>query len=210
MSALLAELRGIRRVLLTLAILFFSIMLLEVDLGHRPALAGNEAWLAIIPVLWLPVTLMALMALQVKPARATAFIALFVTAIAAVIGAAGSGLHMMAAGVDFAHLARIFSSAVWGGPVSPNWPVAITVAAVLGFAGALGALGAERSEQGLPRGLAGAASGIAYLLILAAIVCAALPALSMVSSACLAAAALLLLAVLIALLAGAAMQRSLP
>jgi len=210
MGALLAELHGIRQALLTLAILFFCIMLLEVDLGHAPALAGNEAWLAVIPVVWLPVTLAALMAVQVRPAPATAFVALAVTAVAAVIGAAGSGLHMMAAGVDFGHLARVFSSAVWGGPVSPNWPVAIAVAAVLGFAGAAGALTAEPGEPGLPRGLAGAASAIAYLLILAAIVCAAAPRLAMVSSACLAAAALLLLAVLIAMLAGAALQRSLP
>ena len=39
LETLFGELRGIRRALLTLAMLFFVIMLLEVDLGHRPVLA---------------------------------------------------------------------------------------------------------------------------------------------------------------------------
>ncbi len=38
---LLEQLRRLRGVLLTLAILFFIIMLLEVDLGHRPRCAAG-------------------------------------------------------------------------------------------------------------------------------------------------------------------------
>ena len=41
LASLLAELRGMRRALLTLAILFLIIVLLEVDLGHRPAIAQH-------------------------------------------------------------------------------------------------------------------------------------------------------------------------
>ena len=69
MEPYLTELRGVRRALLTLAILFFVIMLLEVDLGHRPALASGEAWLALVPVVWLPIALVALMAVQIAPSH---------------------------------------------------------------------------------------------------------------------------------------------
>jgi hypothetical protein len=205
MGPLLAELRGTRRALLTLSILFFVIMLLEVDLGHRPALAGGEAWLALVPVVWLPLALIALIAVQMAPSTVTMIVALMVTAVAAGVGMIGSGLHMMAAGVDFAHLSRLFSSATWGGPVSPNWPVAITVASVLGF---IAAIGASRDGETLPRDASGLAAGLAYVLIVAGIACAAVPSLVTVSATCLIVAALLLLAALIAMLANAATERS--
>lgn len=202
----LTELRAIRRALMTLAILFFTVMLLEVDLGHAPALTRHSL-LALIPVFWLPITLFALMAVQIKPSLLTMSVALLVTAIAAAVGMIGSGLHMQAAGVDLAHLSRVFSSGVWGGHELPNWPVAITLAAVFGFAGAVNA---RHDKESLPTDFAGAATAVAYLLIVAGIVCAAMPSLTMVASACLALAALLLLAVLVAQLAGAGMQRSVP
>lgn len=78
---------------------------------------------------------------------------------------------------------------------------------MFGFAGAVNA---HHDNESLPTDLAGAATAIAYLLIVAGIVCAAVPSLTMVGSACLALAALLLLAVLAAQLAGAGMQRSVP
>ena len=201
----LAELRGMRRALLTLSTLFFVIMLLEVDLGHRPALAGGESWLALVPVVWLPFGLLALMAVQIAPSTFTMFAALLIMAVAAAIGMIGSGLHMMAAGVDFGHLTRLFSSAVWGGPVSPNWPVAITLASVLGF---IAAIGADRDGETLPRDAGGAMTGVAFVLIVIGIVIAAFPMLVMVSAVSLITAALLLLAALIAVLAGAATERS--
>ncbi len=200
----LTELRGIRRALMTLAILFFTVMLLEVDLGHAPALARHSI-AALIPVFWLPITLFALMAVQIKSSLLTMGVAMLVTAVAAAVGMIGSGLHMQAAGVDLAHLSRIFSSAVWGGHESPNWPVAITLAAVFGFAAAVNA---HHDNESLPHGLSGAATATAYLLIVAGIVLVVVPGLTMIASTCLALAALLLLAVLVAQLAGAAMQRS--
>ncbi len=202
----LAELRGIRRALMTLAILFFTVMLLEVDLGHAPALARHSL-AALIPVFWLPITLFALMAVQIKPSLLTMSVAMLVTAVAAAVGMIGSGLHMQAAGVDLEHLSRIFSSTIWGGHESPNWPVAITLAAVFGFAASVNA---HRDRQSLPSDLAGAATAVAYLLIVAGIVCAAVPGLTMVVAGCLALAALMLLAVLVATLAGAGMERSVP
>ena len=205
MQSWLSDLRGLRRVLLTLAILFFTIMLLEVDLGHRPALARQESWLALVPVVWLPISLVALMTVQIAPSLATALLAMTVMAVTATIGMAGSGLHMMAAGVDLEHLSRAFSSTVWGGHESPNWPVAITLAAVLGF---IASIGARRSDEGLPCDFAGMASAIGYALIVAGIAFSALPSLVMISAACLLSAALLMLAVLIAMLTNAATQRS--
>jgi hypothetical protein len=200
----LADLRGVRRVLLTLAILLFTIMLLEVDLGHRPALARQDGLLVLVPVVWLPFSLVALMAVQIVPSRFTSLIAVAVMAVSAAVGMVGSGLHMMAAGVDFEHLSRVFSSAVWGGHESPNWPIAITVAAVLGLIGAVNA----RRDEALVCDITSIAALIAYALIVAGIAFSVVPSLVMISAVCLLCAALLLLAVLIGMLAGAATQRS--
>src|SRR5665647_81208 len=103
-----------------LAILFFVIMLLEVDLGHRPALAAGDAWLALVPVVWLPVALLALMTVQIAPSMFTMLAALLAMAVTDAVGIIGAGLHMMAAGVDLEHLGRLFSGTVWGGSVCPN------------------------------------------------------------------------------------------
>lgn len=206
LSQLHVQLQSIRRALLTLAILFLTVMLLEVDLGHAPALA-HHSLTALIPVVWLPVTLAALMVVDIKPSTPAVIAALVVNVIAAGVGMIGSGLHMQAAGVDLAHLDRVFSSSVWGGRESPNWPVAITLAAVFGMAGTLGAF---RSDERLPRDLSGVAAAAAYLLIVAGVACTAVPGLTMAATSCLAAAALLLLAVLIAVLTGTAMERSVP
>ena len=207
MERFLAELRVIRPPLLTLAVLFFVIMLVEIDLGHRPALARGDAWLALVPVVWLPVSLIALIAVQWAPSTATMLAALAVMAVSAAVGMVGSGLHMMAAGVDLTHLSRIFSSAVWGGPVSPNWPVAITVAAVLGFIAALGAAG-ERPAQS--DDALGAVTVVADVLIAIGIALSPWPDLVAFSAASLVGAALLLLAALVGMLARARFERSVP
>lgn len=207
MDTLFGELRGIRRALLTLALLFFVIMVLEVNLGHRPTLAGQESWLALVPVLWLPIGLLALMAVQIAPSLATALFAQAVMAIAVAVGIVGSGLHMMASGVDLEHLSRVFSANVWGGPACPNWPVAISLASALGFIAATGAL---RDRETLPYDIGGVAIRLAYVLIVAGCGFAALPSMVQVSAVCLVTAALLLLAALIGMLVTARMERSMP
>ena len=204
LTSVLAELRGMRRALLTLSILFFTIMLLEVDLGHRPALAAQEAWLALVPVIWLPISLLALIAVQLVPTTFTAIFAQIVMAAAAAVGMIGSGLHMMASGVSLENLSRMFSSEVWGGPASPNWPVAIAVAAVLGL---VASFGADRDREAAARDV-GVTAAIAYILIVVAIGFSAAPSAVMVSASCLVLAALLLLATLIGMLTTAATQRS--
>src|SRR5665647_1432656 len=161
-----ADLRGIRRLLLNLAILFFTVMLLEIDLGHRPALATQDAWLALLPVVWLPISLLVLMALQLAPSTFTTIATQIIMAVSAAVGMLGCGLHMMAIGVDLEHLDRVFSSTVWGGPASPNWPAGVTVAALLGF---IAAFGANRDGETLPRDVSGAAAAAAYVLIVVGI-----------------------------------------
>lgn len=207
MLPLPGELRGVRPALLTLATLLFTIMLLEVDLGHRPVLASQESWLALAPVVWLPASLLVLMAVQVAPSTFTVITAQIVMAIAAAVGMVGSGLHMMASGVSLDNLSRAFSSAVWGGPASPNWPVAITIASLLGF---IASFGANRDGETLPRDLGGLATAVAYALIIVGIGFAAVPSMVMVSATSLLVAALLLLASLIGLLATVATERSVP
>jgi hypothetical protein len=204
---LLAQLRALRGALLTLAILFFIVMLLEVDVGHHPVLLRHDSWLALVPVVWLPVSLLTLMAVQVSPSKFTAYVAMAVMLVSAAVGMVGSGLHMMAGGVDFSHLHRIFSSAVWGGHQSPNWPIAITVASVLGF---VAAIDAGRDRPGLPKGALGVASVIAFILIVLGCALAALPDLVTLSAVSLAVAALLLLAVLLGALAKAMTERTVP
>ncbi len=205
MWSLFAELGGMRRALATVAMLFFVIILLEVDLGHRAAIERHEDWAVLVPVVWVPISLFALMALQIAPSLLSAVLVAITMAVSAAVGMIGSGLHMMAAGVDLAHLSRMFSPAVWGGPVSPNWPVSITVASFFGFLAALGS-----GREGFSRGLAGAATAAAYILVTLGIISAAVPSLVMVSATSLALAALLLLAVLVAMLASAGVERSAP
>jgi hypothetical protein len=207
MPDLLAELRGARRALLTLAILFFTVMLLEVYLGHRPALARHGAWLALVPVVWLPLSLLVLMAVQIKPSAFTAGVSMAVMAIAAAVGMVGSGLHMLAAGVSVDKLAAVFSSSVWGGHASPNWPVAISVAAVLGF---VASVGAGPDSDTWPKDAVTLITGVAFVLIAIGIGFAVVPELVTVSATCLGVAALLLLSALIGMLANAATERKLP
>jgi len=204
---LLGQLRALRGALMTLAILFFIIMLLEVDVGHHPALLSHDSWLALVPAVWLPVSLLTLMAVQVAPSKFTACAAMAVMLVSAAVGMVGSGLHMMAAGVDLEHLNRVFTSAVWGGHQSPNWPIAITLASVLGF---VAAIDAGRDRSGLPQGALGVASIVAFILIVLGCALAAVPDLVTLSAVSLAVAALLLLAVLLGALANAMTERTVP
>lgn len=207
LASLLAELRGMRRALLTLAILFLVIVLLEVDLGHRPAIAQHEAWLALVPSIWLPISLMALMALQLFPSLFTVIATQVTMAIAAVVAMVGSGAHMLASGATLAHPDRLFSVAVWGGPQSPIWPVGIMMAAALGL---IASFGAHRNSEPLRSDIGGVATGIAFVLILAGIGFAPVPWALMVSATSFVLGALLLLAVIVSMLASAAMERSTP
>ena len=191
--------------LLTLSILFFTIMLLEVDLGHRPALAAQEAWLALVPVVWLPISLLALMAVQVAPSTFTAIAGQIVMAVAAAVGMVGSGLHMMASGVDLRQPEPRCSRARSG---------AASIAQLAGRDHGRGRARLDRfvrrrprPAETLPRDAVGLSPAVAaFILIVVGIGFAAVPwPMVMVSATCLALAALLLLG---ASLIGMLAQRS--
>ena len=152
-------------------------------------------------------TLTLLMAVQIKPSAFTAGVSMAVMAIAAVVGMVGSGLHMFAAGVSLDNLAAVFSSNVWGGHTSPNWPVAISLAAVLGF---VASFGAGPDSDTWPRDLVTLITGAAFALIAIGIGFGVVPELVTVSATSLGVAALLLLAALIGMLANAAIERKHP
>ena len=204
MDALLAELRPIRRSLLVLTTLFFVILVVEVDLGHVPSLKSHAMSLALLPVAWLPLSLFALIVVQVRPSHLAVAAGEAAMVIAAVIGLAGALTHLFASGVALDRTDRVFSATVWGGPVSPNWPVAIAIAAILGFIGCYGAGGDDAS---LRRDPARAICWAAFALIAAGIALSVTPAMLAQSAACLVLAALLLLATLLALLAESALER---
>ncbi len=193
--------------MLLLITLFFVINLVEVMLGHQPSLAAHRLNLAFLPVFWLALSLIPLIVLQVYRAPWIVLIARAAMAIAALVGAIGVFAHMVANGVTFESPARAFSPAVWGGPESPNWPIAIIIASVIGL---LGMIGVHNGAAGPAWDAPGVLAGFAFVFILAGIALSVLPGMLALASACLVAAALLVLASLLACLAASALERKVP
>ena len=182
-----------RRTLLVLTTLFFTILLLEVQLGHEPVTAEHVPSLALLPIVWLSLSLLALIVLQLKPSAPAATVASVAMGGAAVVGILGFFAHLAANGVTLERLDRVFSGAVWGGAACPNWPIAITVAAIIGLPATSGILheDAPRSRNARDTML-----WISCALIVAGIVLSVIPA-AAASADCLVLAALLLLALIL-------------
>jgi hypothetical protein len=143
MSAL-RELRGPgRRLLLLVTTLYFAILFLEGAVGHTPIVTSNPRSLAILPAVWLPVSLLALMAALVWASRGTERCLQVAMVGAGVIGFIGVSPHLVANGVTWAQPAGLLNGSALHGEPGPTWPLAITIGAVLGFAGSVG-LGADR------------------------------------------------------------------
>jgi len=204
MNALTGELRKLRRPLLLLTTMFFTILLLEVGLGHQPALAEHASSMAILPIVWLAVSLLLLIALQLKPSVPAANAVLVAMGISAVVGIIGSGAHLVASGVTLDRLDLLFSPTVWAGPACPNWPIAITVAAVIGF---VAACGIDEQETSRIASAADYGAFVGFMLIVAGIVFAVIPGTSAASATCFAVASLLLFAVVLGLLAATTLER---
>jgi hypothetical protein len=183
-----------RRTLLELTTLFFTLLLLEVDLGHHRVIAERIPSLALLPLIWLALSLLALIALQVRPSPLAANVVDGAMALAGVIGIVGFFAHLVVSGVTMDHLDRLFSSQVWGGAACPNWPIAITVAAVIGLFAARGAGEGEKSENA---DADDKPAWIAFVLVIAGIATSMAPGALAVSSDCLVLAALLLLALVV-------------
>jgi hypothetical protein len=164
--------------------LFFVILLIEVDLGHQLALQVHDRGLALLPVIWIPIALIALMWMQLRPSPLSRAFVRCSMAIAAVVGIVGFFAHLVASGVTLTNPSRLFDGQVWSGPACPNWPIAITVAAVLGLIAGLTSAGETVDWLRVA----------AFTFVVAGIVLSLIPASSAAGSAALVAAALLLFA----------------
>lgn len=166
--AALRELRGPgRHLLLMVTTLYFAILFLESAVGHIPALTSNWRSLALLPAVWMPVSLLALMAALVTASRATERCLQGAMVVAGVIGFVGVSPHLVANGVTWAHPGGLLNGSALRGEPGPTWPLAITIGAVLGFVGSVG-LGADREftrTSATSSGLRAAA----FVLLLAAI-----------------------------------------
>ena len=204
MRALTVQLRTLRRPLLFVTTLVFSILLLEVDLGHEPTLAEHAPSLAFLPVVWLAVSLLLLIALQLKPSPVTGLAVEVAMGIAAVVGVVGSVAHLLTSGVSLDRLDLLFSPKVWAGPACPNWPIAIAVAAIIGFAAAYGV-----DEEEAHRRADGAdkSAWFAFALIVAGIGLSMVPGIGAASASCFVLASLLLFAIVLGLVASTTLER---
>jgi len=135
----LRELQGPgRHLLLMVTTLYFAILFLESAVGHIPAVTSNWRSLALLPAVWMPVSLLALMAALVRASRATELFLQVTMLVAGAIGVVGVFPHLAANGVTWARLGGLLNGSVFHGEPGPTWPLAITIGAVLGFAGSYG------------------------------------------------------------------------
>jgi hypothetical protein len=204
MRALTDRLRAVRQPLLLLTTMFFTILLLEVDLGHQPAIAEHAPSLAFLPIVWLSVSLLLLIALQLSLSVLAGVAVEVAMGIAAVVGIIGSVAHLAASGVTLDRLDLLFSPTVWAGPACPNWPIAIAVAAVLGF---VAAFGIDEEEGRQAASAVDKSASIAFVLIIAGIVLSVTPGTSAASADCFALASLLLCALMLGLLVATTLVR---
>lgn len=164
-AALSALVGRTRRQLLLLTTLYFSILFLESEVGHMPLLAGGWQSLALIPVVWLAVSLLSLMALLLWPSGATGRLAQIVMVVAGIVGIIGVFPHFAANGVTWSHLSALANGSFFHGEPGPQWPLAITIGGVLGFIGAYGV--ADDTE--FQRETSGWLKPLAFLLLLCGI-----------------------------------------
>ena len=124
-----------RRQLLLVTTLHFAILMLEAMVGHMPILASNWRRVALMPDVWMSVSLLALMAVLLKPTPLTGSFSRWVMLIAAIVGVIGVLLHLAATGVTVQKFGTSWNGIVFHGEPGPTWPLAITIGAVLGLIG---------------------------------------------------------------------------
>ena len=139
MISLLERLNGeARRQLLLVATLYFGILFLESSVGHIPVLSAGWMNPALLPVIVLPLSLLALMAAFIKPSVATERILQIAMILALIVGVIGVFPHLAANGVTLQKLGPVFNGSVFHGDPGPTWPLAICFGALLGLAGSFG------------------------------------------------------------------------
>jgi hypothetical protein len=142
-AAALESLHGnARRQLLMLTTFYFAILYLESEVSHMPLLSASWWNLALVPVVWLAVSLLTLMAVLLWPSVVTSRVLQVAMVVAAVVGVLGVFPHLAANGISWNKPGSLFSAAAFHGEPGPQWPLAITIGAVLGFIGGYGITGA--------------------------------------------------------------------
>jgi len=199
MIAVLERVRGeARRQLLLVTTLYFGILFLESSVGHVPFMAAN--WLTLLPIVVLPLSLIALVAVFLKPSASTEVFLRFMMVVAAAIGVVGIFPHLAANGVTWSKLGPLLNGAVFHGEPGPTWPLAIAFGALMGFSGSFGLASDREFAQAVWHRPFAWLDKIAFLLLIAAIALAAsIGTLGWACTAIVAASILLLLELLAAL-----------
>lgn len=151
-----------RRQLLLLTTLYFAILFLESDVNHVPLLSAGWLTYALIPVVWLSFSLLALMAAQLWPSAATSRLLHVAMIGAALVGIIGVFPHLAANGVTWNNPGALFNPALLHGQPGPQWPLAITIGAVLGLIGGNGIA----QDAAFQRAAVGWPTRIAFILVL--------------------------------------------
>lgn len=159
-----------RRRMLLVVTLFTAILLHEVDVGHYPIIAAHVMSGALLPVIFLPLALLALIAVQVRPNRAAELTLLGFSLVNLGVGTIGFLFHMNANGVTFAHLDKLFTFSLWNSSIGPNWPLSISFAGLFAIIAAYGAASDRAYVDSAPAGWARAGRDLAFFGIIVAIV----------------------------------------
>jgi hypothetical protein len=156
--------------MLLVVTLFTAILLHEVDVGHYPIIAGHVVNGALLPVIFLPLALLALIAVQLRATRAAELTLLFFSLINLAVGAIGFLFHMNANGVTFGHLEKLFTFSLWNSSIGPDWPLSISFAGLFACIAAFGAASDDGFMRSAPSGLSRWSRELAFLGIVFAIV----------------------------------------
>lgn len=172
-----------------LTTVYFAILFLESDVSHMPVLSAGPWSLALLPVVWLGISVLALVAMLLRPSAVTSRLLQVAMIVAAAIGVIGVFPHLSADGIGWNKLGAFFTGAAFHAEPGPQWPLAITIGAVLGF---IGASGIAENAEFMPVSV-GWPTKIAFLLLVIGILLSyALTTLGWGSTAIVAGAVLLL------------------
>jgi len=156
--------------MLLVVTLLTAILLHEVDVGHYPIIAAHGVSGALLPVVFLPLTLLALIAVQIWPNRSIEMAVLIFSLFNLAIGAIGFLFHVNANGVTFDHLDKLFTFSLWNSSIGPDWPLSISFAGLFACIAAFGAASDDGFLRSAPSGLSRWSRDIAFLGIAIAIV----------------------------------------
>jgi hypothetical protein len=122
-----------RRLALILTVIFFGTLYVEVYVGHLPVLDRHVLNGSATPIVAFPLALAALGLAQIVPGRFSAIALEVAMGLSVAVGIAGFFFHLNANGVTAGHLSAIFYTDTWAGRDSPAWPLAISLAALVGL-----------------------------------------------------------------------------